>query len=38
MHTADENSHTDDEAIVVGHREQLFHLIAEACEIEHTLM
>lgn len=28
----------DDTAIVVGSREQLFHLIAEASEIEHTLM
>jgi hypothetical protein len=25
-------------AIVVGPREQLFHLLAEAAEIEHTLM
>jgi hypothetical protein len=34
-------SHISSEAIepiVVGHREQLFHLIAEASEIEHTLM
>ncbi|HEX4884735.1 MAG TPA: ferritin-like protein [Casimicrobiaceae bacterium] len=28
----------DDEPIVLGGREQLFHLLAEASEIEHTLM
>jgi hypothetical protein len=33
-----EPSSEPDAPIVVGHREQLFHLIAEACEIEHTLM
>jgi hypothetical protein len=34
-----EHSINDEEvAIVVGSREQLFHLIAEASEIEHTLM
>jgi hypothetical protein len=30
--------HEDAAPIVVGHREQLFHLLAEASEIEHTLM
>ena len=29
---------SDDSEIVIGPREQLFHLIAEASEIEHTLM
>ena len=27
-----------EEAIIVGTREQLFHLLAEAAEIEHSLM
>jgi hypothetical protein len=32
------SANANDEPIVIGHREQLFHLLAEACEIEHTLM
>lgn len=35
---ANETISANDKPVVVGHREQLFHLIAEACEIEHTLM
>ncbi|WP_293881247.1 ferritin-like protein [Sphingomonas sp.] len=31
-------SHTSQPDIIVGPREQLFHLLAEAAEIEHTLM
>lgn len=29
---------SSEEDIIVGSREQLFHLLAEASEIEHTLM
>jgi hypothetical protein len=36
--TAEHPNEADDAEIVIGPREQLFHLLAEASEIEHTLM
>ena len=38
VETHTETITSDDEEIVVGSREQLLHLLAEAAEIEHTLM
>ena len=33
-----EAEHADEPEIVIGSREQILHLLAEAAEIEHTLM
>ena len=38
MPAATETAATDEPEIIVGSREQLLHLLAEAAEIEHTLM
>jgi hypothetical protein len=36
--TSENPNEADDTKVVIGPREQIFHLLAEASEIEHTLM